>query len=158
MIIPDSVMLFGLICGIGFVLLRIVPFEHASLKDNLIGAGLGLLAGVLPLILINLGTRLVLKRDGIGGGDIKLMGMTGIFLGYKNIIAALALGVVLGGLYGALVMSKRRRQANDEKAVEGGDNFHEIPFGPFLAVGIYISMLYGPQNYFMVFRSIFIKR
>lgn len=147
-IIPDPIMIFGLITGIIFIVLRFVPELNAPLWDNVKSGLLGMLCGAGPLIIINLLTLLIIKRDGIGHGDIKLMGVVGLFLGMKNIILALVLGIVIAGLFSVFVLRKRNKEedeAEDEQEENNGLSLHEIPFGPYLAVGCFISMLYGNQ-------------
>lgn len=148
-IIPNSIMIFGLVTGIIFILLRFTPSPGSVLLDNAIAGLLGFLCGAGPLIIINLLSRLIIKRDGIGGGDIKLMGVVGLFLGMKNILLALVLGIIIAGLFSVFVLRKRKAEENEKnKNVQEeneGFNLHEIPFGPYLAVGCFVSMLYGNQ-------------
>lgn len=68
----------------------------------------------------------------IGGGDIYLMAAAGLFLGWKNIILALALGCILGSMIHLILM----RVCNKGRM---------LAFGPYLSAGIVISMLYGTQ-------------
>lgn len=146
-IIPDSVMIFALIAGIVFVLLGFVP-ESATLKENALAALLGLVCGAGPLIIINLLSLAIIKKAGIGGGDIKLMGVAGIFLGMTKTISALVIGIVIGGVFSIFALRKKRMQEekNDRETEQGEDEkFHETPFGPYLAAGIFISMLFGQR-------------
>lgn len=71
---------------------------------------------------------------GIGGGDVKLMASAGLYLGTTNILVAFFIGVLSGGLYAIylLIFKNKQRQA-------------EMPFGPFLCLGIFIASLYGDQ-------------
>lgn len=148
--IPNGFIIFGMIAGVVFIALGVLPDQDAGYKKNIIDALLGVLAGAVPLIIIDLGSRLILKRDGMGGGDMKLMAMVGLFLGWKLILAASLLGVYAGALYGIYYMTKRRRTGSEtkddkidndmEKEKEIG---HVIPFGPFLAIGSFVSMLFG---------------
>lgn len=149
-IIPDPIMIFGLVTGIIFIVLRFVPEPNAPLLDNVLAGFLGMLCGAGPLIIINLLSLLIIKRAGIGGGDIKLMGVVGLFLGMKNILLALVLGIVIAGLFSVFVLRKRRLEEDESDTAELGEDkeglsLHEIPFGPYLAVGCFISMLYGSQ-------------
>ena len=147
MTIPDSVMIFGLAAGIVFVLVGFVPEMGLSFKERVIAGLLGMLSGAGPLIIINLLTLLFIKKAGIGGGDMKLMGVAGLYLGMTKTLLALVLGVIIAGVL-SLVF---RRGQNEEKEKDEseddkqGINFHEIPFGPYLAVAVFICMLYGQQ-------------
>lgn len=88
---------------------------------------LGILAGGGILFAV-----IVLSGGGMGGGDMKLGAMMGAFLGYKLTLLALFLAVTLGGFVALALLStglRRRKEA--------------IPFGPFLAAGAAIAMLWG---------------
>ena len=69
-----------------------------------------------------------------GGGDIKLMAVCGLILGWPRIAAAGFLSVVTGGCYAIWLLATRRAGRSDHFA-----------FGPFLAVGVVLSLLYGDQ-------------
>lgn len=69
---------------------------------------------------------------GIGGGDIKLIAVAGLLLGYKATLIAFFIASILGGsvaVYLLLTKQKERKSL--------------IAFGPYLCVGIYLAYLYG---------------
>ena len=68
---------------------------------------------------------------GFGGADIKLMGAAGLLLGFPNIIVAFFIGVLSGGIQAIVLLKK----GNDKKTM--------MPFGPHLALGIYLAFLVG---------------
>lgn len=68
----------------------------------------------------------------IGGGDVKLMAVCGLFLGWKLIILAFALGCVLGAVIHVIRMK-----------VSGED--HVLAMGPYLSAGVLIAALWGNQ-------------
>lgn len=123
-IIPNGLVLFGAVAG----LLSLLITGHPRWEDAL----LGVLAGSVPLLAIDVISRLILRKDGMGGGDVKLMAMAGLFLGWQATLVALAIAVLAGGLAGAVLLLIRR--------LKRGDYF---PFGPFLAAGTFISMVFG---------------
>lgn len=75
---------------------------------------------------------LVTKGRGIGFGDVKLMAVAGLLLGWKLIILSLGLGCVLGSIIHITLMYVK-------------DKDRVLAFGPYLSLGIFISMLYGEQ-------------
>lgn len=75
---------------------------------------------------------LVTKGRGIGFGDVKLMAAAGLLLGWKLIILSLGLGCVLGSIIHITLMYVK-------------DKDRVLAFGPYLSLGIFISMLYGEQ-------------
>ena len=123
-IVPNGTVLFGAVIGAASALLT----GHPKWDDALLGA----LAGGAPLFLIDVGSRLILRKDGMGGGDVKLMAMAGLYLGWRYSLLALLLAVVAGGLLGMVLLVT--------KTLKRGDYF---PFGPFLAAGAFASLLFG---------------
>lgn len=98
--------------------------------DRLVTAGFGLLiAGGLFLVL-----HLISPR-GMGGGDVKLAGVLGLFLGWMG-WGPLAIGLlsafVLGGLFGIVVLVVHRSGRKTG-----------IPFGPWMLIGAWIGILFG---------------
>ncbi len=68
---------------------------------------------------------------GLGGGDVKLMGMTGAILGWESVAPTIFLGSLLGSIVGVGVIIFR-----------GGHRRTEIPFGPWLSAGAIIYMFH----------------
>jgi leader peptidase (prepilin peptidase)/N-methyltransferase len=72
-------------------------------------------------------------RGGMGGGDIKLMAATGLFLG-PYVLFDLFVGVLLGSISGIYLIAVKGRSRKDL-----------IPFGPFLVMGAYATLLWGER-------------
>ncbi len=125
-IIPDVISLPGI--PIGFAASFLLPQVswHASLLGILIGGG--------SLFAIAWGYRLLTGKDGMGGGDIKLLAMIGAFIGWHGVLFTIMAASFTGTLAGLLVMIKNRK--NMKLAV---------PFGPFLAIGAILYIFFGPQ-------------
>lgn len=70
--------------------------------------------------------------QGIGGGDIKLMAVSGLFLGWKENILAFFLACMLG----SVIHIARMKIKNTG---------HVLALGPYLAAGILLSLLWGEQ-------------
>ncbi len=125
-IIPDRISLPGI--PLGFLCSFVLPWN--SWLDSL----LGILVGGGILYLFALGYYLLTKKEGMGGGDIKMLAMIGAFLGWKGALASLMLAAVGGSLIGIVLM------------VLKGKNFkYAVPFGPFLAGGALVALLYGER-------------
>lgn len=101
--------------------------------DTVVNCLIGFAVGGLSLFVINLISRLVFKRDGMGGGDMKMMFGIGLLLGWKLTVFALMLSFILGAIIGVLL---RAFSSSEEDVVE-------IPFGPYLALGSVVSALFG---------------
>ena len=98
------------------------------LEDALIGA----VAGYLALWLVYHAFKLATGREGMGYGDFKLLAALGAWLGWQMlplVILAASLGGAVVGL--TLIM------------LAGHDRARPIPFGPWLALGGVIALLWG---------------
>ncbi|MDY6855614.1 MAG: prepilin peptidase [Thermodesulfobacteriota bacterium] len=123
-IIPDVISLPGIVVGVALSFL----LPDITFLDSLAGS----VAGGGALLCIAVLYSLLTKREGMGAGDIKLLAMIGAFLGLKAVIMTAFLGSFIGSIIGITVMLKEKR-----------DSRYEIPFGPFLAIGAFISLFWG---------------
>lgn len=123
-IIPDAITLPGIVAG--FAASFFIP--QLGWLNSLIG----IVAGGGSLFLIAYVYQTVAKKDGMGGGDIKLLAMMGAFLGWKAIIFIIFTASLIGSVIGVSVMLARKE-----------DSSLAIPFGPFLASGAILYIFYG---------------
>ncbi len=100
-----------------------VIFPQVDIISRIIGA----FAISLPLFIITM-----IIPGSFGGGDIKLMFVGGFLLGWKMVLVAGFIGIVLGGVYGIYLMIIKK---------EGGKA--HMAFGPYLSIGIGTALLYG---------------
>jgi leader peptidase (prepilin peptidase)/N-methyltransferase len=101
----------------------------------LLGAALG--AGVSMGIALLYG--LLRGRQGLGMGDVKLLGAMGLFLG-PFVLLAYLLGTLVGAVAGVVAMLAARRENKP-----GDGSPLSIPFGPWLALGAVLTALWGPS-------------
>ncbi len=136
MIIPNGLIITGLVVGAANLLMAIFTPYVGSWANYVIG----FFAGGLPLLLIALFCTYLLKKEAIGGGDIKLMAMSGLIIGWKLIATAYLIGIILGAVISLILIAARIKSRGDE-----------IPFGPFLSLGILISIFFGTDliNWYM---------
>jgi leader peptidase (prepilin peptidase)/N-methyltransferase len=123
-IIPDVISLPGIVLGV----------VCSALGDGvpLLDSALGVLLGGGLLYLVAFGYHAWTGREGMGGGDIKLLAMIGAFLGWRGVLVTLLLGSFTGALVGIVLIVAR-----------GGDSRLPIPFGPFLALGAVCALFFG---------------
>jgi leader peptidase (prepilin peptidase)/N-methyltransferase len=136
-IIPDSISLPGIVIGILVSLI----FRDIKWYDSLIGAIVG--GGILYIVAE--GYFLLTGREGMGGGDIKLLAMIGAWMGWKAIpkiilISSLT-GIIIGGT--ALLLTQKGMKT-------------KIPFGPFLVLGALVYLFFKQPidvffNYYFYF-------
>jgi len=125
-IIPDSISLPGIVLGFaGSFANPMVTWQQS---------GLGVLMGGGLLYAVAFGYYAVTKREGMGGGDIKLLAMIGAFLGWQSLLYVVFVSSLTGSLVGVAAMCKQKK---------GGQT--RIPFGPFLAVAA-LSYLFLQQQ------------
>jgi leader peptidase (prepilin peptidase)/N-methyltransferase len=125
-IIPDAISLPGIAVGFAAALLLGSPDWMASLIGILLGGGL--------LWAVAEGYHRLTGREGMGGGDIKLLAMIGAFLGWQAVPVTLMIGSLAGTVIGVALMAFQR-----------GDRQTAIPFGPFLAIGAVCALFWGEQ-------------
>ena len=134
-IIPDVITL----PGIPLFFLAAVFFMDVKVMEAL----LGILNGGGCLFAIAFLYELITKREGMGGGDIKLLAMMGAFLGWKSLFFILFASSLLGAVVGISTM-----------IAKGKDMKYAVPFGPFLSAAAVAYLFVGVDvmEYFF-FRS-----
>jgi len=95
------------------------------LREHLIGAAVV----SVPLFLISL-----VIGGAFGMGDVLLLAAAGLFLGWKCVLVAAFIGILIGGVYGVYLLASKRKGRQEHFA-----------FGPALCVGIGISLFAGNQ-------------
>jgi leader peptidase (prepilin peptidase) / N-methyltransferase len=121
--IPDVVTLPGI--AVGFLCAALIL--PIGVVDSLLGIIMG--GGILWFLLWV--SPYIFKKEGMGGGDVKLMAMVGAFIGWQPVLLAIMIGSFLGSVVGVglIAVGVMRRE-------------QYIPFGPFLAVGSLIALLF----------------
>ena len=123
-LLPDWITLPGIAVGLGlsFVSIRRTPLEAA------LGAALG--AGALFLLAFTY--EKIAGQEGMGLGDVKMLGMIGALLGPAGVLVTVLLGSISGSLVGiALILTR------------GGSAKTKLPFGVFLALGAIAAFFFG---------------
>lgn len=123
-IIPDEISLSGIV--IGFVLSFFLN-GHTWLNSLL-----GILLGGGSLLLVAYAYQRLTGKDGMGGGDIKLLAMMGAFLGWKAVPFIIFASSLVGSIIGVSIMLFQKK-----------DSKLAIPFGPYLAFGAVLYIFYG---------------
>lgn len=125
-IIPDVLSVPGIFVGVAASFLP----GHITWLDSLIGAVGG--GGLLYLVAVIF--KKLTGKDGMGGGDVKLLAMIGAWMGWRSLPVVILLsslsGILIGG--GALLLAGKGYRAR-------------IPFGPFLSLGAIIYFFFGVQ-------------
>jgi leader peptidase (prepilin peptidase)/N-methyltransferase len=125
-IIPDEISLPGIVVGF----LCSFFLQGHSWMNSL----LGILLGGGSLLLVAYGYQWLTGKEGMGGGDIKLLAMMGAFLGWKSIPFIIFASSLVGSVVGITIMLIQKK-----------DSKLAIPFGPYLAFGAVLYIFYGRQ-------------
>lgn len=108
--------------------------DPAMLLDRAIGAA----AGFLFVVAVGAAYRRLRGREGIGLGDAKLFAAAGAWVSWQGLPAVLLLAA--GAALLVELVGRVRRGARD-----GAER--ELPFGPWIAVGFWVTWLYGPLTF-----------
>ncbi len=119
--IPNRNLFLLLICSL--VSIKTVP--GFSIGERLLGllSASGILFGITCMC-----------PGAFGGGDIKLMAVCGLFLGWRKSLLALYFAILSGGAYGAVLLASGKKRAADL-----------IPFGPSLVFGMMLAWFWGDK-------------
>ncbi|WP_409020119.1 prepilin peptidase [Brevundimonas vesicularis] len=128
--IPDALTIPLFLSG----LVAAVLLHPTDLPQALVTPLVGAAAGFTSLWILAFAYKRLRGRDGLGGGDPILFGAIGAWVGWIGLPSVL-LYASLSGLSLALARVLLRRK------VSGSD---ALPFGVFLAVGAWLTWLYGP--------------
>ena len=122
-ILPNVITLPGIVAGVLANALA-GPGWVASLIGAAVGAG-----SLFAIAEIYYRVR---HEEGLGMGDVKMLGMIGAFLGWKLVVVTLVLSSFLGSIVGVGVMIARKESLK-----------YALPFGTFLAVGALVAAVTG---------------
>jgi leader peptidase (prepilin peptidase)/N-methyltransferase len=123
-IIPDVITLPGIpICFLASFALTTVTYLE-SLVGILVGGG--------SLFLVAWSYNLITKKEGMGGGDIKLLAMMGAIIGWKGVLFTIFVASLSGTLAGFAVILQSRKGLK-----------LAVPFGPFLSIGCITYIFFG---------------
>ncbi|MBR2598404.1 MAG: prepilin peptidase [Clostridiales bacterium] len=121
-IIPDLIVIFiAVLAVINFFINE--TFSINGLIDHLIGA----VCVSVPMLIVSL-----LIKNAFGGGDIKLMAATGLYLGWRNAVAGLVIGLFIAGVYSLILIIFKKAGFKSK-----------IRIAPCLAFGLGAAALFG---------------
>ena len=131
-IIPDAITLPGIpiFFAAGFLL------PDITYKDAL----LGILLGGGSLFLVAWVYHLITKKEGMGGGDIKLLAMMGAIVGWRGVFFTIFVASLVGTLAGLTVMLQSHKGMK-----------LAVPFGPFLSIGSIMYIFFGTELIYWYF-------
>ena len=142
-ILPDEFTLGGTLVGLvlaAFVLLDpefislLLPFSLGPRGHSLAESAFGALIAGGSIWLVGFLYEKIRHREGLGLGDVKMIGMIGAFLGLRLALLTLMLASLLGAVIGLIYVFATRKDSST----------YELPFGSFIGLAALIVGLFGP--------------
>jgi leader peptidase (prepilin peptidase) / N-methyltransferase len=169
-IIPDEVNSLGLVVGLLYVAVTYLGHGAGILRDNWMPARLGgdfpydyswftpenallgILAGAGSLYLFAEIGGMIARTDAMGGGDVKLAGFIGVFVGWQGVLTTLFYSALIAAPCGVLllVLGKGKKEAG----------FTKFAFGPYLAMGAGLVLYHGHSrliNYYLTINQVVVS-
>jgi leader peptidase (prepilin peptidase)/N-methyltransferase len=134
-ILPDLFTLGGMVVGLVGAALNPEREFLSSLYGVLVGGGF--------LLLVAYGYFWLRGEEGMGGGDIKLLGWIGAVFGWEAIPSVVLISSLLGSVVGIIVMIKSKKGLKTQ-----------IPFGPYLVLAAIMFIFLGPDFGLSLFKFI----
>lgn len=107
--------------------------NYFSLITDFRDAFIGACMGYLVFWIVFQVFKLITGKEGMGYGDFKLLAMLGAWLGWQYLPLIIILSSFAGALVGGSLIAL------------GRDKAHPIPFGPYLAISGWITVIWGEQ-------------
>jgi leader peptidase (prepilin peptidase)/N-methyltransferase len=150
-IVPDVISLPGIALGLLFSVINrlfvsaegaqawigwqaLFSTDHLSALPSPMSSLVGIVLGGGSLLLVAWGYQLFTGREGMGGGDIKLLAMIGAFLGWPSVPLVLFLSSLTGSVVGLLYIW-----------LTGANGKYALPFAPFLCLGALLHLFFGTR-------------
>lgn len=150
-VVGSSVKLIEVLIFISFlIMIAIIDYDHQLILDKtvVLFAAVGVIVNVLTngsvlLLDMFMGSILgggiflliaIITKGGMGGGDIKFVAALGLWFGLKLTLLTIFLSFIIGGIGSLLLLALKIKSRKDF-----------IPFGPFISIAAFISMLYGTE-------------
>jgi len=124
--------------GIVFFFIASLTISTISIIDSFIGilAGGGILFAIAEIY------WRITGKEGMGGGDVKLLAMIGALIGWQGVLFTIFVSSLVGTIIGIIVM-----------LIQGKNLKLAIPFGPFLSIGAVVYVFFGNEfiNWYFAF-------
>lgn len=124
-IIPNILNLITFFIGIILMLL-----DKESITDSLIGMCIGLVFFLVIIIL----SRVIYKKDGMGLGDAKFMGVVGMMFGSMYTVAVIFFSFIFGAIGATIALISKNKKMGQE-----------IAFGPYIVMAVMLIMFFGEE-------------
>lgn len=130
-IIPDIISIPGIITGFAAAVFFNITSSYAV---TWYASLFGIIGGGGILYLVAVGFEKITGKEGMGGGDIKLLAMIGAWMGWQALPLTILISSITGSVIGAMAL-----------LLSGKGLRARIPFGPFLVIGALIYLFFGTR-------------
>ncbi len=151
-LVPDRLIVAGIVGRLVFAIASGI-YEGSIWKD-LLNTVIGGFAVALPLYLLVIIADKVMDKETMGGGDIKMIFMIGLYFNWSSSLFIMIVACIFGLIFGIVNMS---RQSDEEievpdasapteeilAAIEAKEEQKLIPFGPSIAAGAWVAMFFA---------------
>ena len=134
MIIPDTSSI--LMCISGMMNLT-VNFS----KEALLSSILSMITGFILLFLPDFLFRKIVKKEGFGMGDMKLLASIGLFTGLKSVLVIFVISIILSSICGVAIIIYKKIKENTAKKDKENIKDMYIPFGPYIIISTLIMLV-----------------
>ena len=139
-IIPNVLIDTGLILGL--VIVCAITHQRGDI-DYLLTRLTGMIIGIGVTYLIGYIGETIFRKTAMGGGDINLMALNGLFLGaWKELAMVIAFSSFIGAVVGTVIVARRKNRDRN------------IPYGPFLSGAAVLVLLWGDSLWYAYLQAV----
>ena len=138
-IIPNGLNMTGFLVGLMYIYIKLITNVVEGVELIF-----GMFAGAGIFLLIALFALIAYKKEGMGLGDVKLMGMLGMFFGARNIFQIFILSFAVGALVSIILLITKIKKVDDY-----------IPFGPFIVIASFLTMFMPYTTILLMIENLF---
>lgn len=119
----------------------IIGFAYSYfITHNIVASLIACIGGYLFFWVTGYLSTILLKKEGLGGGDVKFAAMLGAWMGWQKLFISLFISFLVGSIIGLIFLAKKRRS-------------EPFPFGPSMVIGSVIGFFFGDLIWFWYINS-----
>lgn len=126
---------------IGMVIAFLYGISNIAITIDML---LGMVAGIAVFTIIALIGGLMYGKDAMGLGDIKFIGVLGLYFGFANILSISIMSFLIGAVSAIILIISKRKKANEY-----------MSFGPFIVISAFINIFVPFDIIVTVIKTIF---
>ena len=136
-VIPNVTIVAAICCRLVYLVVSSLVLG-TDLMSGLVESLIGFAAVGGSMLVLTLVMDFLLGKESLGGGDIKLLAVAGLYFGWQRCLFLVMVACVIGLVFG--LISQRSQESHADDTIASG---HLIPWGPAIAISCWITMLCG---------------